>query len=111
MIIYILKITFKTLKANNNIKKDLYLLKKIGNFEKNKNISIFKIKKKKKLFTLLKSPHIYKKSREQFIYENFIVKIEIKFINFIQLLNFILILQKTLVKNKLIMLKIMKKCL
>jgi hypothetical protein len=103
---YILNITIKNIKANNNLIKNLHFLK-----TKNKNITIFKTKNTDKIITLLRSPHIYKKSREQFLYKNFKVQIEITFDNFIHLLNFILILQKILIKNEFINLKINKKCL
>ena len=105
---YILNITIKNIKANNNLIKNLHFLKKNNKIN---NITIFKTKNTDKIITLLRSPHIYKKSREQFLYKNFKIKIEITFDNFIQLFNFILILQKIVIKNDFINIKIIKKCL
>jgi ribosomal protein S10 len=108
MYIYILRITFKTIKTSNNLQKNIKFLKKIGNFKNIKINGIFKIKNKNKIFTLLRSPHIYKKSREHFIYKNFIFKIDIKFNKIINLLNFIIILKKTIIGNYIINIKIIK---
>ena len=68
-----------------------------------------KQKKKKKKFTLLKSPHVNKKSREHFIYDNYTQKIYIKFDNLIFLLNFLIIIKKVLSENYLINFKIINK--
>ena len=76
-----------------------------------KNIQIkgiFKIKDKNKIFTLLKSPHVNKKSREHFIYKNYTQKIDIKFSNIIELFNFIIITKKILTENFIINFKIIK---
>ena len=105
---YILRITFKSIQKINNIKKNLLKLKKINKIKHIKIKGIFKIKQKKKIFTLLKSPHVNKKSREHFIYKNYIEKIEIKFSNFFKLLNFLIIIKKNLTSNFLINIKILK---
>jgi ribosomal protein S10 len=105
---YILRITFKFIKKNENIKQKLLKIQKIKNF---KNILIngfFKIKNKNKIFTILKSPHVNKKSREHFIYKNYNQKIDIKFNNLIELFNFSIICKKILTKNFLIKMKIIK---
>ena len=105
---YILKIKFESIKSFNNLNKKLLKIKKNLNLKKKqtKFNGFFKIKNKNKIFTLLKSPHVNKKSREQFIYKKFINKINIKFNNFSQLLNFIFILKKNLINNYLIKIKI-----
>lgn len=108
--LYILKIT---LKSNTKI-KNKKIKKIILNLEKKNNINIkkyFNIKNRKTLFTLLKSPHVNKKSREQFIYKIYNKKIEIKFNNIIKLINFIILLKEILIKKYLINIKITKKCL
>ena len=106
---YILKVTFKSIKKNNNLKLNLQKLKNISNFENIKIKGFFKIKNKNKIFTLLKSPHVNKKSREHFIYKNFNQKIEIVFFNIFQLFNFFIIIKKSLSKNIIINTKIIQK--
>nr|YP_010394117.1 ribosomal protein S10 [Phytophthora litchii]DAZ88125.1 TPA_asm: ribosomal protein S10 [Phytophthora litchii] len=106
---YLLRITFKSFQKINQLKQNLLKLKK---FNKLKNIQIngiFQIKNKNKIFTLLKSPHVNKKSREHFIYKNYTPKIDIKIKNIFQLLNFIILIKKILSKNSLINIKIIKK--
>ena len=112
---YILRITFKSVQKINNIKKNLLKLKKINKFKNIQIKGIFKIKDKNKIFTLLKSPHVNKKSREHFIYKNYTQKIDIKFSNIIELFNFMIIVKKILTENFIINFKILKqnkkKCL
>ncbi len=48
---YILRITFKSIKKINNIKKNLLKLKKKNNFKNIQINGIFKIKNKNKIFT------------------------------------------------------------
>jgi len=112
---YILRITFKSIQKINNIKKNLLKLKKINKFKNIQIKGIFKIKDKNKIFTLLKSPHVNKKSREHFIYKNYTQKIDIKFSNIIELFNFMIIVKKILTENFIINFKILKqnkkKCL
>lgn len=105
---YILRITFKSIQKINNIKKNLLKLKKINKFKNIQIKGIFKIKDKNKIFTLLKSPHVNKKSREHFIYKNYTQKIDIKFSNIIELFNFIIIIKKVLTENFIINFKIIK---
>jgi ribosomal protein S10 len=105
---YILRITFKSIKKINNIKKNLLKLKKKNNFKNIQINGIFKIKNKNKIFTLLKSPHVNKKSREHFIYKNYIQKIDINFKDIFQLLNFLITVKKTLSENYIIKIKIIK---
>ena len=105
---YILRITFKSVQKINNIKKNLLKLKKINKFKNIQIKGIFKIKDKNKIFTLLKSPHVNKKSREHFIYKNYTQKIDIKFSNIIELFNFIIITKKILTENFIINFKIIK---
>nr|AEP41601.1 40S ribosomal protein S10 [Phytophthora inundata]AXU39051.1 ribosomal protein S10 [Phytophthora inundata]AXU39053.1 ribosomal protein S10 [Phytophthora inundata]AXU39060.1 ribosomal protein S10 [Phytophthora inundata]UXG53568.1 ribosomal protein S10 [Phytophthora condilina] len=106
---YLLRITFKSFQKINQLKKKLLNLKKINNFKNIKINGIFQTKKKKKIFTLLRSPHVNKKSREHFIYTNYQPKIDIKFINIFKLLNFLIIIKKTLAENSLMNVKIIKK--
>ena len=108
---YILRITFKSIYNTNKIKKNIFKIKKLNIFKNIKIKGIFKIKNKNKIFTILKSPHVNKKSREQFIYKNFIQKIDIYFLNIFQVLNFLIIIKKILEKNILINFKIIKTCL
>nr|ACZ44456.1 ribosomal protein S10 [Globisporangium ultimum] len=112
---YILRTTFKSIQKINNIKKNLLKLKKINKFKNIQIKGIFKIKDKNKIFTLLKSPHVNKKSREHFIYKNYTQKIDIKFSNIIELFNFMIIIKKILTENFIINFKILKqnkkKCL
>lgn len=106
---YILRITFKSFQKINQLKEKLI---KLQQFNKLKNIKIpgiFNIKKKKKIFTVLKSPHVNKKSREHFIYKNYLSKIDIKFKNIFNLLNFLILIKKFLSENLLINIKIIKK--
>nr|YP_010394311.1 ribosomal protein S10 [Phytophthora fragariae]AEP41542.1 40S ribosomal protein S10 [Phytophthora fragariae]AEP41543.1 40S ribosomal protein S10 [Phytophthora fragariae]AFQ02265.1 40S ribosomal protein S10 [Phytophthora fragariae]DAZ88319.1 TPA_asm: ribosomal protein S10 [Phytophthora fragariae] len=103
---YLLRLTFKSFQKINQLKQNLLKLKKFINTEIN---GIFQTKKKKKIFTVLKSPHVNKKSREQFIYNNYTPKIDIKFINIFQLLNFLILIKKFLSENTLINVKIIKK--
>lgn len=112
---YILRITFKSIKTINNIKIKLLKLQKINKFKNIQIKEIFKNKNKNKIFTLLKSPHVNKKSREHFIYKNNIQKIQINFLNIIQVFNYIIIIKKILSENFIINFKIIKynkkKCL
>nr|UXG53570.1 ribosomal protein S10 [Phytophthora cooljarloo] len=106
---YLLRITFKSFQKINQLKQNLLKLKKINKFKNIKINGIFQTKKKKKIFTLLRSPHVNKKSREHFIYKNYTPKIDIKFINLFQLLNFLILIKKTLSENSLMNIKILKK--
>ena len=105
---YILKVTFKSIKQENNLKN---ILLKIKNINKLKNIKIkgiLKVKQKNKIFTVLKSPHVNKKSREQFNYKiykqinNFIIK------DIFNVFNLIIIIKKILSKNFIIKYQIIK---
>jgi small subunit ribosomal protein S10 len=106
---YILRINLKSIKKINEFKKNLLKIKKFYKFKNLKIKGIFKVKNKNKIFTLLKSPHVNKKSREQFIYKNYVQKIDLKFINIFKLFNFLIIFKKILSKNFLINIKILKK--
>ena len=105
---FILKITIKTIQKKDTIIKTIEFIKKKGNFKKIKIYGIYKIKNKKKIFTLLRSPHVHKKSREHFIYKEYIINIEIFFYNFINLINFLIYIKKIFNKNKKIIFKIKK---
>nr|AEP41683.1 40S ribosomal protein S10 [Phytophthora quercetorum] len=106
---YLLRITFKSFQKINQLKQNLLKLKKLNKLKNIQIHGIFQIKKKKKIFTLLQSPHVNKKSREHFIYKNYTPKIDIKFNNIFQLLNFIILIKKILSENSLINIKIIKK--
>lgn len=103
---YLLRITFKSFKQLNQLKLIQKILKLKGN-----NITIkglFPIKKKKKIFTVLKSPHVNKKSREHFIYQMYTPKIDIQSKNIFSLINFSILIKKTLSENSLIEIKMIK---
>ena len=106
---YLLRITFKSFQKINQLKQNLIKLKKINKLKNIKIKGIFQIKNKNKIFTLLKSPHVNKKSREHFIYKNFLPKIDIKFKNIFQLFNFLILIKKFLSENSLMNIKIIKK--
>lgn len=106
---YILRITFKSFHKINQLKQNLIKLKKFNKLKNIKIQGIFQIKNKNKIFTLLKSPHVNKKSREHFIYKNYLPKIDIKFKNIFQLLNFLILIKKFLSENLLTYIKIIKK--
>jgi len=105
---FILRITFKSIQTINNIKIKLLKLQNINKFKNIQINEILKKKNKKKIFTLLKSPHVNKKSREHFIYRNNIQKIQINFLNIIKLFNYIMFIKKILSKNFIINFKIIK---
>nr|UXG53567.1 ribosomal protein S10 [Phytophthora chlamydospora] len=106
---YLLRITFKSFQKINQLKQNLLKLKKINKFKNIKINGIFQTKNKNKIFTLLRSPHVNKKSREHFIYKKYNPKIDIKFTNIFQLLNFLILIKKTLSENSLMNIKILKK--
>nr|AEP41720.1 40S ribosomal protein S10 [Phytophthora vignae]UXG53526.1 ribosomal protein S10 [Phytophthora vignae] len=106
---YLLRLTFKSFQKINQLKQNLLRLKKFNKFTNIQINGIFQTKKKKKIFTLLRSPHVNKKSREHFIYKNYTPRIDIKFINIFQLLNFLILVKKILSENALINIKIIKK--
>nr|AEP41650.1 40S ribosomal protein S10 [Phytophthora niederhauseri] len=106
---YLLRLTFKSFQKIDQLKKNLLKLKKFNKFTNIQINGIFQTKKKNKTFTLLRSPHVNKKSREHFIYKNYTPKIDIKFINIFQLLNFLILVKKILSENTLINIKIIKK--
>nr|YP_009164886.1 ribosomal protein S10 [Pseudoperonospora cubensis]AKZ29825.1 ribosomal protein S10 [Pseudoperonospora cubensis]QCT81166.1 40S ribosomal protein S10 [Pseudoperonospora sp.]UXG53549.1 ribosomal protein S10 [Pseudoperonospora cubensis] len=105
---YLLRITFKSFQKINQLKQNF---KNLQHFNKFKNIhikGIFQTKNKNKIFTLLKSPHVNKKSREHFIYKHYLPKLDIKFKNIFQLLNFLIFIKKFFSENSLIKIKIIK---
>ena len=106
---YILRITFQSFQKINQLKKKLIILKKSHKLKNTHIPGLFQVKLKKKIFTLLKSPHVNKKSREHFIYTKYLPKIEIKFKNILQLLNFVILIKKYLSENFLLNVKIIKK--
>lgn len=107
---YLLKITIKSLK-NILIKNILIKLKHNYNFKNIKIIGPIKKKEKKKIFTILRSPHVYKKSREHFIYNNITNSFYIYNKNINNLFLFLIILKHILPENILLKIKIIKKCL
>nr|YP_009327227.1 ribosomal protein S10 [Aphanomyces astaci]AOQ30634.1 ribosomal protein S10 [Aphanomyces astaci] len=106
---YTLKITIKSLKNINNIKiKYLY---KIKQFLKNNNIKIkgnIPQKKRNTIYTVLKSPHVNKKSMEHFNYIFYKKNFYILNNNFYSLIYFLIILKKNLPENILIKTQIKK---
>nr|QCT81157.1 40S ribosomal protein S10 [Peronospora cyparissiae]QCT81158.1 40S ribosomal protein S10 [Peronospora esulae] len=106
---YILRITFKSFQKINHLKLNLIKLKKLNKLKHIQIKGIFQIKSKNKIFTVLKSPHVNKKSREHFLYKNYLSKIDVKFKNIFQLFNFLILIKKFLSENSLINIKIIKK--
>nr|YP_010117869.1 ribosomal protein S10 [Phytophthora castaneae]AEP41553.1 40S ribosomal protein S10 [Phytophthora cf. heveae 2 FM-2011]AEP41607.1 40S ribosomal protein S10 [Phytophthora katsurae]AFQ02269.1 40S ribosomal protein S10 [Phytophthora cf. heveae 1 FM-2012]AFQ02275.1 40S ribosomal protein S10 [Phytophthora cf. heveae 2 FM-2012]QPN53958.1 ribosomal protein S10 [Phytophthora novae-guineae]UXG53507.1 ribosomal protein S10 [Phytophthora heveae] len=106
---YLLRITFKSFQKINQLKQNLLKLKNINKLKNIQIHGIFQTKSKNKIFTLLRSPHVNKKSREHFIYKNYTPKIDIKFKNIFQLLNFLILIKKILSENSLMNIKIIKK--
>nr|YP_009327273.1 ribosomal protein S10 [Aphanomyces invadans]AOQ30680.1 ribosomal protein S10 [Aphanomyces invadans] len=105
---YNLKITIKSLKNIDNIKiKYLY---KIKQFLKNNNIIIKENiqKKKNTIYTVLRSPHVNKKSMEHFNYNFYKKNFYILNDNFYTLIYFLIILKKNLPENILIKTQIKK---
>nr|UXG53548.1 ribosomal protein S10 [Plasmopara obducens] len=105
---YLLRVTFKSFKIINQLKQNLLKLKRINKFQNIEIRGLFQVKKKNKIFTLLKSPHVNKKSREHFIYTKYTPKIDIKSENIFRLLNFLILIKKNLSENSLINVKIIK---
>ena len=106
---YLLRLTFKSFYKINHLPHKLLKLKNFTKFNKIKSSGLFQIKNKNKLFTVLKSPHVNKKSREQFCYKQYLPKIDLTFSSIIQLLNFLIILKKNFSENLLLDIKILKK--
>ncbi len=105
---YTLKITIKSLQNLINIKT--YLLK-IQQFLKNKNITIkgnISQKKKNTIYTVLRSPHVYKKSREHFNYNYYKQTFHILNNNLYTLIYFSIIIKKIVPQNLLLKIKIQK---
>ena len=105
-----LNVTFQTIKPISNLSLKLRRFYKIKQFRSLKLPSIVKTYSKQKLFTVLKSPHVNKKAREQFIYKNFKQNVIFIIKNINQLFNLIIYLKKTFSKNitlrfKIILLK------
>jgi len=106
---YTLKLTTQSLQKQNNFSKK-YLLR-IKHFFKNKNILISgniqkKIKNKK--YTVLKSPHVNKKSREHFNFHTYKQTFYILDKNLNNLINFLIIFKKIIPKNLLLAIQIIK---
>lgn len=106
---YILKITFQTLQYNKQLRRQILQLKKNYKFNKIKISGIISIKKRKKIFTVLKSPNINKKSREQFSFQNYNQKIEIKSYKILELLNILITIKSIIIQNTLFKIKIIKR--
>jgi ribosomal protein S10 len=108
---YILKITIKSLKNINNVKIKYLYLYKIKQFLKNKSIQIkgnIQQKKKNTVYTVLRSPHVNKKSMEHFNYSFYKKNFNILSNDFFTLIHFMVILKKILPKNILLNFKIKK---
>lgn len=108
---YILKITIKSLKNINNLKIKYLYLYKIKQFLKNKNIKLkgnIQQKKKKYIYTVLRSPHVNKKSMEHFSYNYYNKNFYVSNNNFYTLIYFSIILRKILPHNTLLKMKIKK---
>nr|YP_009420734.1 ribosomal protein S10 [Phytophthora nicotianae]DAZ88476.1 TPA_asm: ribosomal protein S10 [Phytophthora nicotianae P1976]DAZ88909.1 TPA_asm: ribosomal protein S10 [Phytophthora nicotianae CJ01A1]AEP41642.1 40S ribosomal protein S10 [Phytophthora nicotianae]AEP41643.1 40S ribosomal protein S10 [Phytophthora nicotianae]AEP41644.1 40S ribosomal protein S10 [Phytophthora nicotianae] len=106
---YLLRITFNSFQKIKQLKQNLLKLKKINKLKNIQIHGIFQTKNKNKIFTVLKSPHVNKKAREHFIIKNYTPKIDIKFKNIFQLLNFLILIKKIFSENILMNIKIIKK--
>ena len=102
---YLLRITLKSIQKIKPLPKKIYLNKKKKFIKIN---TIFNIKQKKKIFTVLRSPHINKKSREQFLYRNSIKKLEFYYKNSFLLFNHLIFIKKKLSEKFLTQIKIIK---
>jgi len=105
---YTLKITIKSLQNIRNIQT--YLIK-IKQFFNNKNIIItgnISQKKKNTIYTILRSPHVYKKSREHFNYNFYKQTFYILNSNLYLLIYFSIIIKKILPQNILLKIKLKK---
>nr|YP_008475388.1 ribosomal protein S10 [Thraustotheca clavata]AGS55534.1 ribosomal protein S10 [Thraustotheca clavata] len=104
---YTLKLTIKSLQNLKNIK---FLLHKIQQFLKNKNILIKGniSQKKNTIYTVLRSPHVYKKSQEHFNYNYYKQTFHILNHNLYILIYFLIIIKKIIPQNVLLKTKIKK---
>ncbi len=98
---YLLRINFKSIKKIQNIEKKLEQIK-------TEKKSIFNIKNRNKIYTILKSPHVNKKSREHFNFKKNHKRVDLNFKNFFELFNTILIIRKRFSENFLINFKIIE---
>jgi small subunit ribosomal protein S10 len=106
---YTLKLSIQSLQNNNHIIQ-LYL-SKIKNFLKNQDIIIkgnIQQNKKNTIYTVLKSPHVNKKSREQFNFHLYKQTYFILSSNMYLLINFLIIFKKIMPKNMLLKIQIKK---
>lgn len=105
---YTLKITIQSFQNIQNIQK---YLKSIQHFLKIKNLNIktnIKTNQKNKIYTVLRSPHVNKKSREQFNFNFFKQTIYISYSSLYILFNFLIIFKKILPTNTLIKVQVIK---
>lgn len=108
---YSLKLTIKSLQNLNKIFIKFKYLYKIKQFLKIKKIKItgnIPNKKKNTIYTILRSPHIYKKSREHFNYNYYKQTFNIYSYNIFDLIHILIILKKVLPKNLLLKIKLQK---
>ena len=95
---YKLDINLKTI-SPKNFKSVERIINKVKGFKFFKNINIKLINlplSKKKLITVLKSPHVHKKSREQFNYQTYRKKVLIESSNIVKILYLDMIFKKFL---------------
>lgn len=107
---YKLEIILKTISPQNFklINKILNKLTKINLFKQTKINLVNLPVSKKKIFTVLKSPHVYKKSREQFKYVTYKRKIIINSIDINTLLYIDMIFKNSVSKDLSINSKLIK---
>lgn len=90
---YIIKLTFLSHQNidSQNIKYKIIKAKK--KFKKKiKIVKIFSLKRKKKIYTILKSPHVNKKAREHFKYEIFKKHFYLKSTEIFLIFNFLILI-------------------
>jgi small subunit ribosomal protein S10 len=105
---YTLKLTIKSLQNLNKIYKYLFKIKKCLKIKKIKITGNIPHKKKNTIYTVLRSPHVNKKSREHFNYNYYKQSFNILNKNIYNLIHFLIIFKKILPQNLLLKIKLQK---
>ena len=108
---YSLKLTIKSLQNLNKLDIRYKYLLKIRYFFNKKYTKVLgniPYKKKIKIYTILRSPHIYKKSREHFNYNYYKQCFYLLGLRFYDLIHILIVLKKILPQNLLLKIQIQK---
>ena len=108
---YSLKLTIKSLQNLKKIEIKYKYLLKIKYFLKKKYIKILgniPYKKKNKIYTVLRSPHVYKKSREHFNYNYYKQCFYILGLKSYDLIHILILFKKILPQNLLLKIQLQK---